>query len=200
MEWLRTDNQARGIKLLVANSMVLGRAKHVHDSRTCSFLAELHLEDGMVDGLGGYLVGEHVQLPTRDFKVGRRVFVLETECQSEVIQVSRRSRHTLVAVGFPLDRPSAVVAIVLGNASKTLVVPLSRAAFLAAATSSDVCFSAVPGASFSLTQLRGLHAEALFTYSELGPSVDRKRDVQPRSRRQVPQNRVAPYDKHERQY
>lgn len=56
--------------------MRLGNDKHALNTVARAFLAEHHLEDGMVDGLASDLSAEQVQLAVRDLKVASRVLVL----------------------------------------------------------------------------------------------------------------------------
>lgn len=50
--------------------------KHALYPVACTFFTELHLHDGMINGLSGYLSPNHIQFPVRDLKVRRGVFVL----------------------------------------------------------------------------------------------------------------------------
>lgn len=56
--------------------MGLGHDEHALEALTRTLLAELHLQDSMVDGLAGDLPAKHVQLAVGDFEVGGGVFVL----------------------------------------------------------------------------------------------------------------------------
>ena len=56
--------------------MRLGNDKHALNTVARAFLAEHHLEDGMVDGLASNLPAKEVQFAVRDLEVARRVLVL----------------------------------------------------------------------------------------------------------------------------
>ena len=72
----RTDNELRGVKVLVAHSVVPRSHEHVLDATAGTLLTELHLENSVVDRLARDLPAQQVELAVRDFEDASRVAVL----------------------------------------------------------------------------------------------------------------------------
>ena len=88
--------------------MLFGEVEHALDLGTCPLLAELHLQDGIVNGLARNLSPKFVEFPLRNLEVGRRVLVLKTatgESASKVKQSRNRYEPLCVSCGALQGRP-----------------------------------------------------------------------------------------------
>ena len=71
-----TDDKPALVQAFQLDGVRLGHHQHALDPLARPFLAELHLEDSVVDGLASYLTTKQIQLAMRDFEVCCGVFVL----------------------------------------------------------------------------------------------------------------------------
>ena len=73
---VRTDNKPLVAEVLQIHGVRLGNDEHALDALTRPLLAELHLENSVVDRLARDLPAQQVELAMRDFEDASRVAVL----------------------------------------------------------------------------------------------------------------------------